>query len=89
MTALLAHALKSGMVDGVFAVRKGADVYDALPALITDPAEIGGIAGSLHCGTLLLPKTDAAVPPQHRAGYADRNSPQGLRRQGDLRDGQA
>ena len=56
VTALLRHALESGMVDGVFAVRKGADVYDALPALITDPAEIGGIAGSLHCGTLLLPK---------------------------------
>src|SRR5690554_4059704 len=56
VTALLRHALKSGMVDGVFAVRKGADVYDAVPALITDPAEIGGVAGSLHCGTLLLPK---------------------------------
>mgnify|MGYP001442048948 CR=1 FL=1 len=56
VTALLRHALESGMVDGVFAVRKGADVYDAVPALITDPAEIGGIAGSLHCGTLLLPK---------------------------------
>ena len=56
VTALLRHALESGMVDAVFAVRKGADVYDAVPAMITDPAEIGGIAGSLHCGTLLLPK---------------------------------
>jgi len=56
VTALLRHALESDMVDGVFAVRRGADVYDAMPALITDPAEIGGIAGSLHCGTLLLPK---------------------------------
>jgi len=56
VSALLRHALTSGMVDGVFAVRKGADVYDAVPALITDPADIEGIAGSLHCGTLLLPK---------------------------------
>jgi formate dehydrogenase subunit beta len=56
VTALLRHALESGMVDGVFAVRKGADVYDAIPTLVTDPAEIEGIAGSLHCGTLLLPK---------------------------------
>ncbi|WP_243669565.1 hypothetical protein [Methanoculleus chikugoensis] len=42
VTALLRHALESGMVDAVFAVRKGADVYDAMPAMITDPAEIGG-----------------------------------------------
>ena len=56
VTALLRHALESGIVDGVFAVRKGADVYDAMPALITDPAEIAQTAGSLHCGTLLLPK---------------------------------
>ncbi|MDD5420332.1 MAG: Coenzyme F420 hydrogenase/dehydrogenase, beta subunit C-terminal domain [Methanomicrobiaceae archaeon] len=56
VTTLLKHALESGMVDGVFAVRQGADVYDAHPAFITDPAELWKTAGSLHCGTLLLPK---------------------------------
>ena len=56
VTALLTHALKSGMVDAVFAVKRGQDIYDAVPTLITDPAEIAETAGSLHCGTLLLSK---------------------------------
>jgi len=41
-------------VDAVLGVRKGADIYDAVPVLITDPAEILEISGSLHFGTLLL-----------------------------------
>ena len=56
ITALQQYALKSGMVDAVLAVRKGADIYDAVPTLITDPAEVAQTAGSLHCGTLLLSK---------------------------------
>ncbi len=56
VTALLKHALESKAVDAVLAVKKGQDVYDAVPAFITDPAEIASTAGSLHCGTLLLPK---------------------------------
>ena len=56
VTALLTHALKTGMVDAVLAVKKGQDIYDAVPVLITDPAEIAETAGSLHCGTLLLSK---------------------------------
>ena len=56
VATLLQHALTSKMVDGVLAVRKGADVYDARLELITDPAEIPKVAGSLHCGTLLIPK---------------------------------
>jgi len=44
------------MVDAVLAVRKGADIYDAVPTFITDPAEVVETAGSLHCGTLLLSK---------------------------------
>jgi formate dehydrogenase subunit beta len=56
VTTLLKHALESGMVDAVFAVKKGQDIYDAVPALITDPAELVNTAGSLHCGTLLLSK---------------------------------
>jgi formate dehydrogenase (coenzyme F420) beta subunit len=56
ITALQQFALKSGMVDAVLAVKKGADVYDAVPTLITNPAEVAQTAGSLHCGTLLLSK---------------------------------
>jgi formate dehydrogenase subunit beta len=56
VTALWKHALESKMVDAVFAVRKGKDLYDAQPILITDPKALAQTAGSLHCGTLLLPK---------------------------------
>ncbi|MBP8676226.1 MAG: Coenzyme F420 hydrogenase/dehydrogenase, beta subunit C-terminal domain [Methanoculleus sp.] len=56
VTALLTHALRSGMVDAVLAVKRGQDIYDAVPTLITDPEDMAETAGSLHCGTLLLSK---------------------------------
>ncbi|HWQ64985.1 MAG TPA: Coenzyme F420 hydrogenase/dehydrogenase, beta subunit C-terminal domain [Methanospirillum sp.] len=56
ITALLKYALESKTVDAVVAIKKGKDLYDAVPAVITDPADILTTAGSLHCGTLLLPK---------------------------------
>lgn len=56
ITALLKYMLESKMVDAVYAMRKGIDIYDAQPALITDPKEVIQTAGSLHCGTLLVPK---------------------------------
>ncbi|MCK9593366.1 MAG: Coenzyme F420 hydrogenase/dehydrogenase, beta subunit C-terminal domain [Methanoregula sp.] len=56
VTALWKHALESKTVDAVFAIRKGKDLYDAQPVLITDPKDLAQTAGSLHCGTLLLPK---------------------------------
>jgi len=56
VTALLKYALESKMVDAVVNVKRGADLYDAVPTYITDPAELINTAGSLHCGTLLLPK---------------------------------
>jgi len=56
ITAMHKYALESGMVDAVLAVTKGVDLYDAKPILITDPADLVKTAGSLHCGTLLLPK---------------------------------
>ena len=56
VTAILKFALESNTVDAVLAVKKGSDVYDPLPVLITDPDEIEDIAGSMHCGTLLLSK---------------------------------
>jgi formate dehydrogenase subunit beta len=56
VTGLLKYALENKIVDAVLAVKKGVDLYDAVPTIITDPAEIGQTAGSLHCGTLLLAK---------------------------------
>lgn len=54
--SILKYALENKIVDMVLTVRKGVDIYDPLPAFITDPAELASCAGSLHCGTLLLPK---------------------------------
>jgi len=54
VTSLQKFALESGTVDAVLAVKKGQDLYDAVPTLITDPAKLVDTAGSLHCGTLLL-----------------------------------
>jgi formate dehydrogenase (coenzyme F420) beta subunit len=56
VTALWKHALESKAVDAVLAIKRGADIYDAQPVLITDPKGLAQTAGSLHCGTLLLPK---------------------------------
>ena len=56
VTALLKYALESKMVDAVFAVQKGVDLYDAQPVLVTDPKDLDKTAGSLHCGTLLMAK---------------------------------
>jgi formate dehydrogenase (coenzyme F420) beta subunit len=56
VTALLKYALESKMVDAVLAVKKGQDIYDAVPTLITNPADLAATSGSLHCGTLLLSK---------------------------------
>jgi formate dehydrogenase subunit beta len=56
VTALWKHALESKTVDAVFAIRKGTDLYDAQPTLVTNPADLKDTAGSLHCGTLLMAK---------------------------------
>ncbi len=56
VTALWKFALESKAVDAVLVITKGTDLYDAKPVLITDPKELAKTAGSLHCGTLLLPK---------------------------------
>ena len=56
VSALLKHALESKMVDAVFAVKRGVDLYDAVPTIVTDPKDIDKTAGSLHCGTLLMSK---------------------------------
>ena len=56
VTSLLKFALEKKMVDGVFGVTRGQDIYDAVPVFITDPKEVDKTAGSLHCGTLLMSK---------------------------------
>ena len=57
VTSILKFMLEEGIVDAVLAVKKGADLYDAVPTLITDPEKIIESAGSLHCGTLNMAKT--------------------------------
>jgi len=56
VSGLLKYALENKLVDAVLAVKKGADLYDAVPTFITDPKQIGTSAGSLHCGSLLQSK---------------------------------
>jgi formate dehydrogenase subunit beta len=56
VTGLWKYALESKAVDAVLVIKKGTDLYDAQPTLITDPKQLANTAGSLHCGTLLLPK---------------------------------
>jgi formate dehydrogenase subunit beta len=56
VTGLWKYALDSKMVDAVLVIKKGTDLYDAQPVLITNSADLKNTAGSLHCGTLLLPK---------------------------------
>jgi formate dehydrogenase subunit beta len=56
VTQLLKFALEKKIVDGVFTVKKGQDIYDAVPVFITDPKDLDQTAGSLHCGTLLMSK---------------------------------
>jgi len=56
VTALWKYALENKIVDAVFAVKKGKDLYDAVPTLVTNPKDLAGTAGSVHCGTLLMSK---------------------------------
>ncbi len=63
VSGLLKYALESGMVDAVLAVKRGVDLYDAVPTLISDPKEIDRTAGSLHCGTLLLSRLVESYVP--------------------------
>jgi len=52
VTALLEFALESKKADAVLAVQaRGGNRYDGIPVLITDPQEVTGTAGSLHCAS--------------------------------------
>jgi formate dehydrogenase subunit beta len=52
VTSLLKFALEHKLVDAVLAIKRGQDIYDAVPTLIKDPKDLAHTAGSLHCGTL-------------------------------------
>ncbi|MDD1763713.1 MAG: Coenzyme F420 hydrogenase/dehydrogenase, beta subunit C-terminal domain [Methanobacteriaceae archaeon] len=57
VTSIMKFLLEEGIVDAVLAVKKGSDLYDAVPTLISDPEQIIETAGSLHCGTLNICNT--------------------------------
>ncbi len=56
VTTIMKYLLENNIVDGVVAVEEGADMYDAVPCLITDPDDILKSAGSIHCGTMNMAK---------------------------------
>jgi formate dehydrogenase (coenzyme F420) beta subunit len=56
LTATIQFLLESGMVDAALVLKKGSDLFDAVPMLIDDPQELVDCAGSLHCGTQNLAK---------------------------------
>jgi formate dehydrogenase subunit beta len=64
VTELLKYALESKTVDVVLAVKRGVDLYDAVPVLVSDPKELDQCAGSLHCGTILLSKLVMEYAPK-------------------------
>ena len=53
VTATLKYLLENKVVDGVLAMKRGKDIYDGVPTLITDPAKITELSGSLHCAPVI------------------------------------
>jgi formate dehydrogenase subunit beta len=52
ITSLLKFALESKRVDAVLAIKaRDGNRYDGIPVLITDPQEVIGAAGALHCAS--------------------------------------
>ena len=52
VTALLKFTLESKRVDAVLAIKaRDGNRYDGIPVLITDPQEVIGTAGALHCAS--------------------------------------
>jgi len=47
VTELLKYALESKTVDAVLAVKRGVDLYDAVPTIVTNPKDLDACAGSL------------------------------------------
>ncbi|HYB59613.1 MAG TPA: Coenzyme F420 hydrogenase/dehydrogenase, beta subunit C-terminal domain [Candidatus Acidoferrales bacterium] len=53
VTATLKYLLENEVVDGVLAMKRGVDIYDGVPTLVTDPARITELSGSLHCAPVI------------------------------------
>jgi formate dehydrogenase subunit beta len=52
VSSLLKFALEDGRTNAVIAVKARDDNrYDGIPVLITEPGEIAGVAGTLHCAS--------------------------------------
>ena len=52
VTSLLKFALENKRVDAVLAIKaRDGNRYDGIPVLITDPQEVIGAAGALHCAS--------------------------------------
>ncbi|NPA62377.1 MAG: formate dehydrogenase [Methanococci archaeon] len=49
ITSLFKYLLEENIVDGILALKRGEDIYDGVPELITDSKELLNTAGSLHC----------------------------------------
>lgn len=53
VTAILKYLLEKKIVDAALAMRQGADLYDGVPTLVTDPSKITEFSGSLHCAPIM------------------------------------
>jgi formate dehydrogenase (coenzyme F420) beta subunit len=53
VTAMLKYLLENKIVDAVLAMKRGTDIYDGVPTLLTDPARITELSGSLHCAPII------------------------------------
>jgi formate dehydrogenase (coenzyme F420) beta subunit len=51
LTATIKYLLEKGLIDAALVLKKGSDLYDAVPVLLDDPEDLIDSAGSLHCGT--------------------------------------
>jgi formate dehydrogenase subunit beta len=57
ITSLLKFALESKRVDAVLAIEaRDGDRYDGIPVLVTDPEDMIGTAGALHCVSVNIPR---------------------------------
>ena len=71
VTATLKFLLENKVVDGVLAMKRGVDIYDGVPTLVTDPARITELSGSLHCAPAIQSNVLFRVP-QRRSGHEAR-----------------
>jgi formate dehydrogenase (coenzyme F420) beta subunit len=56
ITSTIMYLFEKGLIDAALVLKKGSDLYDAVPVLLDDPEDLIDSAGSLHCGTNNLAK---------------------------------